>query len=492
VRSSSRNSTSSRTLALQPLDTSPPRLILVPAVRRWLTVLSVVLGFGQGCGLCFTVGSGGFYGKRFNNPMFLIYLCAFFFLPPVVVTVLSVLFDASCNIKTGVRIALKFRIYVSSVGVILCLFLLCLSSGPTKAYAFEGVLVLTLAVAIGLFGAVLLSSSSALLGTADAGLVPCIILGQTAAGVYTNVVADVIGFEPHCPPEVVQAYWSIAGGTLLAVLCVFVHADLLGFLEMLWRYHEALLETMVLNSPRGLARRDRESRISSVPGVAPQRPSAAACSQGYNPVQRRLALLTEMGRSRLNCCTSATREEQGEARVQFGWTCWSMALCQAVAIAFNMSLTPLSNQMAHGDYDLTQTIVLVKLMSDFAGRILFFVLPRPDVSQSAVGTIRSIQVQTLLVWLVAAYRAPLWFCQFYNARQPLGGEGWTRFLDNEIVRLWVIWLPMVSTGAMSSSWCIVIALNSVSEELRNTVNLLMTASIYLGYFVGIAIALISS
>jgi len=464
----------------------PPSLVLVPAMRRWLVVLSITLGFGQGCGLCFTVGSGGFYGERFNNPRFLIYLCAFFFLPPIVVTVLSVMFDTSFNIKTGARLALRFRIYVSGLIVMACLWALCISSGPVESYPFEMAVVLALTVTIGLFGAVLLSSSSALLGTADAGLVPCIILGQTAAGVYTNIVADTLGFAPNCPSHVSQAYWAVAGGTLLAVMIVFFQADLLGYLEILWAYHQALLDSLERNLPQTV-QASSSRQVASSAASSWRALGSYDSSDAYNPVERRLTLLREVGRTRMPCCQQDLPEN---TRRRFGWTCWSMALCQALAIALNMSLTPMSNQMAHGDYDLTQTIVLVKLLSDFAGRTCFFFLPRPD--SHARGTVRSMNVQATLVWLVAAYRVPLWLCQYVNARLPPGEASWTRFLDNSHIRLWGVWLPMVSTGAMSSSWCIVLALNSVTEELRGTVNLLMTASIYLGYFWGIGIALLSS
>mmetsp|Transcript_4563 Transcript_4563/g.10058 ORF Transcript_4563/g.10058 Transcript_4563/m.10058 type:complete len:515 (+) Transcript_4563:69-1613(+) len=466
-------------------QSGPPSLVLLPPMRRWLVVLSVTLGFGQGCGLCFTVGSGGFYGERFHNSRFLIYLCAFFFLPPIVVTVLSVMFDTSFNIKTGARLALRFRIYVSGLMVMACIWALCLVSGPVESHPLEMTLVLALTVVIGLFGAVLLSSSSALLGTADAGLVPCVILGQTAAGVYTNIVADTLGFEPNCPPHICQAYWAVAGGTLLAVMIVFFQADMLGYLEILWAYHQALLDTLGLDPPEAQPSNNGLVRGSQARVASPR--WSYDSSDTYNPVERRLSLMREVGRTNVQCCQ---QDLPDGARQRFGWTCWSMALCQALAIALNMSLTPLSNQMAHGDYDLTQTLVLVKLLSDFAGRTCFFLLPRPDTRSH--GTFRSMKVQATLVWLVAAYRIPLWLCQYVNARIPLGAASWTRFLDNYHIRLWGVWLPMVSTGAMSSSWCIVIALNSVSEELRGTVNLLMTASIYLGYFWGIGIALLSS
>jgi hypothetical protein len=172
---------------------------------------------------------------------------------------------------------------------------------------------------------------------------------------------------------------------------------------------------------------------------------------------------------------------------KFPQRCWSMALCQAIAIAMNMSLTPLANQIAQGSFDLTQKVVLVKLLSDCVGRCMFLiVVPTPD-RDSPLCTLRSLRCHSALVWLLQLFRLILWVCVYLRAIQHPS----LSILANETVLLYVVWLPLISLGAFSSSWCCVVASTAARAEQRASVNTLMTTSIYAGYVIGIATALCS-
>lgn len=159
----------------------------------------------------------------------------------------------------------------------------------------------------------------------------------------------------------------------------------------------------------------------------------------------------------------------------------------------NMSLTPLANQVAQGSYELAHTLVLTKLLADFVGRVAFFLLPKPKHDEHGC-FLQSVRVHASLVWIVEAVRFPLWLAVFF--RSISGGEvdnfhTWTSFLDNTEVLIWAVWLPLISTGAMSSSWCCTLAIAVAPEDERGPTNGLMTTSIYGGFFVGICAALAS-
>lgn len=164
-----------------------------------------------------------------------------------------------------------------------------------------------------------------------------------------------------------------------------------------------------------------------------------------------------------------------------------MALCQSIAIAINMSLTPLANQIAHGSFDLTQKVILVKLLSDCVGRCAFlFGIPSPTQNTSA-WMLRSARGHSVLVWLLQLLRLCLWMCIYSRATQRPSPS----ILANESILLYFVWLPLISSGALSSSWCSVLATSCARAEQRASVSTLMTTSIYLGYLIGIVIAFAS-
>lgn len=431
---------------------------LLPWQRRRLKWLALCLGFGQGCGLCFFVGCGSYYANLFSNPRFFIYLCAFFFLPPVAITFSAVAFDGRVNVAFGARASLQCRIYSSGLLVVLLLAGLCRASGPTHlALSGEGAAVYGVGAVLGLAAAVFLSASCAMLGTVDARSVPLIIVGQTAAGIYTNLVAHCVGFVPGCGAWPVRAYWAIASITVLATMLVFTALTYRGGLDYIYDIHERLTTSIIPAEPLAA-----QTRVRSWEFGGPLTPPI------ISPVCRRMNV---------------------GARACLPRICWSMAICQVLAIAMNMSLTPLANQIAHGDYILQQRLVLTKLLADFVGRIVFFLLMQSAHNEG----LPRLGLQEKFVWLVEVFRAPLWVLVYaFRGPSAIGGlAGWTHILDNTSVLLWLVWLPLIALGAFSSSWCFVVAVTAAADKEKPTVNTLMAASIYAGYFVGISVAIIS-
>jgi len=306
-------------------------------------------------------------------------------------------------------------------------------------------------VVLGSFAAVLLGSSCLLFGAVDPRYVPYLILGQTAAGVYTNAAARVLGFAPGCDAGEALAFFMLAAGTVLAITATYQVGNSCKLLDRTYQHHEVLLS---------LSRSQSQSTLSA---AVPGEPNDCVESPHRSP--------------------SGVRTSPGP--LGFPPLCWCMDACQTLAIAMNMSLTPLSNQVARGQYELSQELVLVKLLSDFVGRGLFLLLPKPRPS-------RRWQRDTVLghavfVWLVELARFPLWLSVFLWAI----GSPLPRFLANQDVLLWPIWMPLISSGAFSASWCFVICVTAAPEDRKRSANLLMSFSVYAGFFLGISIALVT-
>jgi len=450
--------------------------------RQRLAFLSLSLGFGQGCGLCFYVGAGGYFGDAFSNPRYFIYQCAFFYLPPIMVTTAAVVFDKSFDLTHGVRVTARFRIYLPGLVVTVLLAALCVVSGTSPTtYPGERWLVFGLGSFLGISAAILLSATCAMLGTVDAGMVPLAILGQTAAGLYTNVVARFIGFAPGCEQRSTILYWTNAAVSVAVSLLIFTCFDTLGVLEKSFRYHERLLAMRSHGNDDRVSSTAEDQDVAA--GAQPQDLRALVGSSAFPAL--RGGSIRGMWRRRTG------PPPHNRQFLSLPGMCWSMAICQALAIAMNMSLTPLANQIARGSYQLTQTLVLTKLLSDFVGRTVFLMIPRPTPRTMSSPILRSLRGHALLVWLVEAIRLPFWIAVYSRSIGSSGTASWTDFLSHEDMLLWVVWLPLISLGALSSSWCCVVALSAAAPDKRTVVNLLMTSSIYAGYFVGISIAMLS-
>jgi len=436
--------------------------------RKYLTVLAIALGFSQGCALCFYVGSGGYYSALMNDDEFFVHACAYFYLPPLVVTFLQLLVDHRFDQRFNIRTVIRCRILFCSLGVAVCLAAL----GIVTLGGFRPGLdadVFVIGVFLGCFAAALLGASCKLFGAVDPRFVPYLVLGQTAAGVYTNVVARLLGFHPGCPPSIAATFFGVAAGTVSLITVGYQIFNCFNLMEGTYQHHELLLSvgftiSIAVDTPRTTA-----PTTDSLSG--------SEASTGSTEARQVQGLPQSEPHLRSGCCSR-------RGPLGFPLLCWSMALAQTLAIAMNMSLTPLSNQVAHGEYNLSQELLLIKLLSDFCGRSIFLVLPIPSRSKTwRLPT--GILAQGLLVWFIELLRLPLWLSVFLWAT----GSDLPRFLANQNVLLWPIWLPLISTGAMSSSWAFVISVTFAPEELKGSANLLMSCSVYLGFFLGICIAL---
>lgn len=415
--------------------------------RRYLILLSFGLGFSQGCGLCFYVGSGGYFSALFDNPRFFIDACAFFYLPPILATLAQLLLDHRLDAWLGVRPVIRFRIIFSSLVLAVLLALMSIAA-DAPPYKGQGKLVFVFGAALGTFAALLLGASCVLFGAVDPRFVPYLVLGQTTAGIYTNAVARLLAFQPGCETWRARAFFLVAMGTVLAITAAYQVFSSCKLLENTYLHHEYLL---VLS----------RSRAANAAGY--RRSMHAPGGSGLEPLVPGRALV-----------------------LGFPPVCWAMAACQSLAIAMNMSLTPLSNQVAKGEYLFSQELVLTKLAADFVGRGLFLLLPRPRLEGRGV---RRLPLQAAFVALLELLRLPLWLAVFLRA---LGSASPAiAFLVNKEVLLWPVWLPLISSGALSASMCFVIAVTAAPEDKKKAANLLMSCSVYTGFFVGISIALLS-
>lgn len=425
-----------------------------------LRLLCLCLGFGQGCAITFYVGAGGYYVALFANSRFLIYMCAFLFLPPMAITVAALLFDTRFNITRGVRVSFSFRIYSSCVAACLFLTTLCVISCFPK-FRSEGVCILFSGIILGIASAIMLSSFNSMFGAVCARLAPIIVFGQTVAGVFTNVVAWLVGFKPGCAELQASAYWVIALASVAFALGAFIWYHYHGLLEYIFQWHEDMLAS-------GLLTPTARTVEAAVP---------TACS----PIMPGSLLDKDM-LSISRGCTTSIKGISG--------LCWAMAMCQAISIAMNNYLTPRANQIAQGNSDLTQRLVLNKLLADFVGRSLFFIaIPTP---RERVGvSVNSIYAHVVLVGIIFVVRIPMWIAVFLYSVVGDNGQYWMHFLADDEVLVLAVWLPFIALGALINSWCFFIATTSAKAEQKANMNLLMTCSIYLGYVIGVGASIVA-
>merc|ERR1712203_1070738 len=78
--------------------------------KRYLAALSFGLGACQGCGVCFYVGAGGYFGSIFDDNRFFVNACAFCYSPPILISLVQLLMDRHFDALLGMKIVLRFRI----------------------------------------------------------------------------------------------------------------------------------------------------------------------------------------------------------------------------------------------------------------------------------------------------------------------------------------------------------------------------------------------
>eukprot|EP00913_Durusdinium_trenchii_P016652 g15652.t1 len=154
--------------------------------------------------------------------------------------------------------------------------------------------------------------------------------------------------------------------------------------------------------------------------------------------------------------------------------------CQILLIGLNISLTPLANVLAHDAVNMVsfvtlcdfveQEIVLLKLLGDFVGRVLFFCLPAP----------RRLRLHLALNGAVALLRLPVWAVLLGHA---LSKEPW---LSDSV--LLAIWLLFVVSAALGGSWLQVLAIQAAQELEKRAVAARMNIAVYCGFVSGVAFA----
>jgi len=460
-----------------------------------LNLLSYCLGFGQGCGACFYVGAGGYYVALFKNPSFFIYHCAFFYVPPIVVSVSAILFDRAFDVKHGVRVALKCRIFfsgfaISSLLVVICLVtsfhFLPLTTG--KAYGGEGALICAFGAVLGIFCSTLISSSTALVGTVDVGTVPRCILGSTSAGVFTSIIARCVGFSPEREMWRLQVYFFTATACVIFALGLFACFNRTEVLERSYQLHEQILASLNQTRARAASSDTSEDRLNMQLALARQVTAGSIARQVTETGSVQNQACSPLSLDAHNLQIETLSEESSRDCAGFPLLCWSMAACQSVALGMNMSLTPLAGQVAQGDFSFTQALVLTKLLSDFVGRVAFFLMPVPQRGAQR-WSLHCVEAHAWAAWIVEVLRIPLWLAVYARARN-IALPVVTDVTANDTVLLWLIWLPLIASGTISSSWCCVIAVVSASENQRSSANTLMATSFYAGMSLGIFFALV--
>lgn len=289
----------------------------------------------------------------------------------------------------------------------------------------------------------------------------------STAGVYTSAVANAVGFLPGCAAWRVLAYWGIAAATVFTTVLIFAVFDCFKILDALYLQHDTLLE-LTTRTDTGSQDVNEQAGLMEVPRIP--RVASGSVNMGISVV---------FPQPVCNPSGDVTQHKYSAA-------CWSAAICQAVAIAMNISLTSLANQISHGNTLSTQQLILTKLLGDFVGRVASFGIPKPS-TQAQLISLHSVKVQSILLWLVGVVRLPLWLTFYLRTQRGPAHD----IISDEAVLNWCVWLPFIASGALSSSWCIIIAICSAPEEHRVSVNLLMSLSIYAGFSIGIAIAVFS-
>lgn len=392
----------------------------VPAVQppRWIISLSVAFGFAQGSCNNVYLSAAGYYGAMFGDSRFFIWMCASVYIAPMLMFPFAFFFDAYFDRKLGVRKVFLFRLAFTLV------LAACLIACMGMAETGRGT-VLTLGAFLGISTGVVANSSSHFFGVLSPQLVPWWFLGQTASGAYVNVVARITKFQPSCSHSIVIDYFISGSAVAIIAALSFTSMQLRGNLDESFARHSELMDD------------GRSIEEQSLP-PSPQGGASAKsiCQSPFNVF---------------------------------------VIVCQVLAVTLNISLTSLANVLAHGDFALGQEIVLLKLLSDFIGRLLFYIIPAPRATPT------SRKVHLALNWVLQLLRFPLWACLFAHILHPWLSNG----------ALIAIWIPFVTAGALGGSWLSAIGIQAVSPRQKRTMATSLQLAVYCGFFLGVIFAVVA-
>lgn len=397
-------------------------------LQRRCRYLATAFGFGQGCCVNVYLSAGGYLGDKFQDKYFFVWMCAAVYITPLLIFALARRLDPYFDRHFGFRKVYQVRLAISMLlGALLVAGLIVPTLGAGGRAS-----ILTLGAAVGMVAGSVASASAQFFGVISPKLVPLFFLGQTASGAYVNVAARLSSFNPDCTdPSVIWYYFS---GVLVSVLpAVFFFVNhCRGGLDPAYRRHHRLTPNTSLANVQALAREDGiDVQLQAEPPRCP-------------------------------CLSATTNEKAFIVRYAF--------LCQVCLIGLNISLTPLANVLAHGKFKLGQEIVLLKLLGDFVGRVLFFCLPAP----------RQLRLHLCLNWAVVALRLPVWLVLVGHA---LSKEPW--FSDPVLL---TIWLPFVVSAAFGGSWLQVLAIQAADEQDKRAIAARMNMAVYYGFVSGVVFA----
>jgi len=400
---------------------SDPRLL---QRCRWL---AAAFGFGQGCCVNVYLSAGGYLGDRFEDKSFFVWMCAAVYVPPLLVFALARALDPYFDRHYGFRQVYQVRLAISMlVGAVLVALL---SVATIQSQVGKKAGILALGAAVGAVAGSVASASAQFFGVISPKLVPLFFLGQTASGAYVNVAARLAGFSPDCSNASVIGYYSSAVVVAALPALIFFVNHCRGGLDPAYRRHHRLT------------------------------PNASASHLSLASVRDALAAVEDIPHS---WCLD---EKVAVRRLAF--------LCQVFVVGLNISLTSLANILAR-NYHVGQEIVLFKLLGDFVGRVLFFLVPVP----------RRLGIHLALNWVVALLRLPAWIVLVRHAASKDG-----LLSDGALLALW---FPFVVTAAFCGSWLQVIAIQAADEEEKRTAAARMNVAVYLGFLSGVLFAAIFS
>lgn len=399
--------------------------------------MSAAFGFGQGLCNNIFLSSDGYWGERLNNDQyFFVWMCASVYIAPFILFALASWLDLYFDSKLGLRTVFQVRMASSlMVNAVLVAALSALTGdlGGASAIGPQKVGILVLGSLIGMLSGSVASASLQFFGAIGSQHVPLFFLGQTASGAYVNVAARLLNFHPGTQQSYAVAYF--AGGVAVAVLpaVIFIIWQWTGRLEVAYQQHVEPPPSVPLgNFVRSLTWGQRNSAGSI--GSAATEPLEESEDTSWKVLRRAAVSL------------------------------------QILTVTLNISLTPLANVIARGNFRLGQEIVLLKLLSDFLGRMLFFAIPEP----------RRLGLHMTLNWTMTVLRIPIWalVLQHSLGQEPLLGD----------TLLLVLWVPFVTTGALGGSWAQVVAIKAVPESQRRATASLLNIAVYIGYLLGVLFA----
>jgi len=397
---------------------------------RWL---AAAFGFGQGCCVNVYLSAAGYLGDRFQDKYFFVWMCAVVYVVPLLVFALARALDPYFDRHYGFRKVYQVRLAISMlVGALLVALLSAATIGSRVGNKST---ILVLGAAVGAVAGSVASASAQFFGVISPKLVPLFFLGQTASGAYVNAAARVAGFAPDCADGSVILYFSC--GVVVAALpaLFFFVCHYRGSLELAYRHHHSLTPST---------------------SAAQLSITTSSDTRSLQDLHREASCWLRLSR------LVASEEKVAIKRLAF--------LCQVFVVGLNISLAPLANVLAHGRYDLGQEIVLFKLLGDFVGRVLFFLLPSP----------RRLQLHLWLNWAVALLRLPAWIVLVCHAA--------SKDIILSDAMLLVIWFPFVVTAALCGSWLQVVAIQAVEEPAKRGTAAQMNVAVYLGFLSGVVFA----